>query len=189
MAWEHSPAHWIFQPGLYMVTSGTYQKKHYLNSPEKLELVTDALISCCKEFAWELRAWAVLSNHYHFIASSPPGTFRLPELIRKLHATTARELNRMAGLPGRQVWFQYWESKIDFERSYLTRLHYVHYNPALHGVAPVAENYRWCSAGAFARNADPEIVAMVRSFKVERLSASEGEAGWGIGGSAGGRAD
>jgi len=66
-------------------------------------------------------------------------------------------------------WFQFWESRITFGRSYLARLNYVHHNPAQHGVVPLAEDYKWCSASWFARNAPPAFVNSVKSFKIDRV--------------------
>jgi putative transposase len=51
----------------------------------------------------------------------------------------------------------------------LDTLHYVHCNPAKHGVVDVAENYPWCSASWFARNASAAFVATVKSFKTDQL--------------------
>jgi putative transposase len=68
---------------------------------------------------------------------------------------TSKQLNRWDNTLGRTVWFQFWDSHITFERSYLARLNYVHYNPARHGLVPVAENYKWCAAAWFAQSAPP----------------------------------
>lgn len=131
-----------------------------------------------EEFGWALHAWAILPNHYHFVAASPndlatldPAT--LGRFIGKLHLTTAKQLNAWDGQPGRKVWFQFWDSHITFERSYLARLSYVHYNPVHHGVVDQAENYRWCSASWFVRNASPAFVATVKSFKTNKLEVPD----------------
>jgi len=71
MNWPHGPAHWLFEPGLYMITTGTYKRLPHLSSPERLDFFQDSLFRYASEFGWNLRAWAVLSNHYHFIAASP----------------------------------------------------------------------------------------------------------------------
>jgi hypothetical protein len=84
--------------------------------------------------------------------------------------TTSKRLNEQDAQRGRRVWFQYWDSHITFERSYLARLNYVHQNPVHHGVADNAENYAWCSAAWFGRNAPASFVATVKSFKTDKLS-------------------
>ena len=173
MNWPHAPAHWLFEPGLYIVTTGTYRKLRHLNSPPRLDLVQESLFKYAHEFAWNLRAWAVLANHYHFVAASPsdPGTLR--RFLGKLHMQTAKHLNRLDNTPGRTVWFQFWDSHITFERSYLARLHYVHHNPARHGIVPLAENYKWCSAAWFAQRAPPAFVKTVNSFNIDRVNVPD----------------
>jgi len=56
MNWPHAPAHWLFEPGLYIVTTGTYRKLPHLNSPPRLDLVQESLFNYAHEFAWNLRA-------------------------------------------------------------------------------------------------------------------------------------
>ena len=169
MNWPHAPKHWLFEPGIYMVTAGTFKKIPFLDSPARLDFFLESLFACADEFQWSLRAWAILSNHYHFIAASSPEPSTLRKFIGKLHMKTAQELNRQDATPGRKVWFQFWDSRITFERSYLARLHYVHSNPAKHGVIPLAENYKWCSASWFAQNAPPALAATVKTFKTDKL--------------------
>jgi putative transposase len=169
----HAPPHWLFEQGIYMVTAGTYQKLPHWNTPERRDFLFDALFMCAAEFGWQLQAWAVLSNHYHFLASSPedPGTLR--KFLSKLHMTTAKQLNEWDGTPGRKVWYQFWDSHITFENSYLARLNYVHRNPQHHGVTTDAAGYRWCSAKWFSENAPEAFRATVASCKIDRLGVAD----------------
>ena len=173
MNWPHAPAHWLFEPGLYIVTAGTYEKLPHLSSTLRLDFFAESLFACATEFGWDLRAWAVLANHYHFVGASPSAPETLRRLLGKLHMQTAKQLNLWDNTPGRKVWFQFWDSHITFERSYLARLNYVHYNPARHGVVPVAENYKWCSASWFAQNAPPAFVNAVKSFQIDRVKVPD----------------
>lgn len=173
MNWPHGPAHWLFEPGIYIVTAGTYRKQPYLNSPSRLDFFLESLFARAAEFDWKLRAWAVLTNHYHFVAASPSDPRTLSKFLAKLHMQTAKQLNLWDKTPGRQVWFQFWDSHITFERSYLARLNYVHYNPVRHQVAAVAENYRWCSASWFAHSAPPAFVNTVKNFKTDRIQVPD----------------
>ena len=169
MNWPHAPKHWLFEPGIYMVTTGTYDKRPHLNTPDRRDFFNESLFAYAEEFGWSLKAWAILANHYHFIAASPTNPNNLGKFLGKLHMKTAQTLNEEDASPRRKVWFQYWDSHITFEKSYLARLHYVHCNPAKHGVIDYAENYRWCSASWFARNATPAFVQTVKSFKTDQL--------------------
>ena len=171
--WPHAPVHRLDDAGVYMVTAGTYQKRHYLNTPQRLEVVMRRLFSCIEEVGWELQAWAVLSNHYHFLARSGVDPRTLRRVVSKLHMTTAKALNQEDGTPGRRVWFQYWDSRITFERSYLARLNYVHHNPAHHGVVSQATAYRWCSAAWFEQVASPAFVKTVKNFKIDQVQVRD----------------
>jgi len=51
-------------------------------------------------------------------------------MLRVLHVKTAEWVNRLDGRPGRQVWFNFRETRLTYQRSYLARLNYVHQNPA-----------------------------------------------------------
>ena len=171
--WPHAPPHRLTEQGAYMVTCGTYQKAHFLSTPERLDMFRDLFFTGMAEIGWELHAWAILSNHYHFIASSPtdPGTLR--RVISKLHTLSARDLNLRDSQPGRKVWFQYFDSHITFTNSYLPRLKYVHHNPVHHGILSDAGSYPWCSASWFARTTRPAFRATVEGFKTDRLSVMD----------------
>ena len=131
---KHAPPHWLFEQGIYMVTAGTFHKLPHWNTPERLDFLLESLFADAAEFGWQLQAWAVLPNHYHFVAKSPEDASTLRRFLSKLHMTTAKQLNAWDAMPGRKVWYQYWDSCITFERAYLARLNYVHHNPAHHGV-------------------------------------------------------
>jgi len=171
--WPHAPVHRVDEPGIYMVTAGTYQKIHFFNTPERLEMLMSRLFECVNEFGWQLRAWAIMINHYHFIARSPddPGTLR--RLTGKLHMASAKFINESDEISGRKVWFQYWDSRITYERSYLARLNYVIQNPVKHGVVSDANTYRWCSAAWFERTSNPAFVRTVRSFKIDSVKVRD----------------
>ena len=76
--------------GAYIVTAGTYRKQHLFAAPNA-RLLT---IGCWPgaSHGWRLQAWAVFSNHYHFVALSP-ATPRRCATHQHLHSETARELN------------------------------------------------------------------------------------------------
>jgi putative transposase len=94
-------------------------------------------------------------------------------MIRTLHAETAVAVNCLDATPGRQVWFQYWDTHLTFEKSYLARLNYVHNNPVHHKLVPVATAYRWCSAGWFEQQAKPSFYKTVSGFRYDRLKVPD----------------
>src|SRR6266571_4994972 len=53
--------------------------------------------------------------------------------------------------------------------SVLARLNYVHQNPVKHGLVLVANQYPWCSARWFEREASPAMVKSIYRFKTDQL--------------------
>ena len=168
--WHHAPVHRLNEAGAYMVTASTLHKAPLLNTPERLTLVQDLLFQMAEEFQWELQAWSILNNHYHFVALTAGSASNLRDLVNKLHSVSANRLNNLDNAPGRKVWFQYWDTHITFEKSYYPRLRYVHENPAHHKIVPVADQYQWCSARWFKREAGLPLIKKVQSFGIDRLN-------------------
>lgn len=92
--WPHSPQDMLKTAGVYMVTAATYLKAHYFDSDSKLEFLENNLLSLARTYEWELHAWAVFCNHYHFIGKSPQDSSTLKNYLSELHTKTAVEMNR-----------------------------------------------------------------------------------------------
>ncbi len=168
--WPHAPAHRLEEPGAYIVTAGTYGKEAFFNTPERLTLVRDRLFELALENDWKLQAWAIMNNHYHFVALSPKDSGSLKNMLSKLHMLTAKDINLADGRPERKVWYQFWDSHITFEKSYFARLNYVHQNPVKHGLVANARFYEWCSANWFELKASRSFFKMVSGFKTDRVN-------------------
>jgi REP-associated tyrosine transposase len=167
--WPHAPAHRLDTNGVFMVTAATLHKESLFRTPEKLALLENSLLSLAKEYHWRLEAWAVFPNHYHFIACSEEGALELDRMVKRLHGDTARALNRLDQTEGRTVWYNFWDTKLTYQRSYLARLNYVHQNPVKHGLVKMANQYHWCSAAWFERTASSASVKTIYSFKTDQL--------------------
>ena len=165
----HAPLHRFNSDGIYMVTAATLYKQRFFTKPDHLDLLQDQLLSLAKRYQWQLEAWAVFVNHYHFVGRNRTESESLDKFLKHLHASTAIEINRHDQTAGRQVWYNFWDSKLTYERSYLARLNYVHQNPVKHGLVDLASRYAWCSAAWFERTASPAAVKTIYSFKTDKL--------------------
>jgi len=171
--WPHAPIHRLDSHGIYVVTAATLHKDNLFQTADKLTLLENTLLGLAKQYQWQLEAWAIFSNHYHFVGRSKPGSENLRKFLKHVHTDSARELNRVDGKIGRTVWFNFWETKLTYERSYLARPSYVHRNAVKHRLAVVPNQYRWCSASWFERVASPAMVKTIYDFKIDRLSVKD----------------
>ena len=170
-----------------MVTAGTYLKQPLFRGADRLGYLCEMLLELAEKYAWQLQAWAVFPNHYHFVglecgglpplskagASSRTPNGSLPEFIKHLHSVTAIEVNRRDKAAGRQAWFQYWDTQLTFQKSYLARLSYVHKNAVHHGLVREPSLYPWCSAGWFQRRATTAFYKTVMGMKVDRVRVAD----------------
>jgi len=168
--WPHAPVHRLSENAVYIVTAGTLYKEHFFNADPKRDLLERMLLSMSKCHGWQLEAWAVMANHYHFVARGNPQSTNLGKFLQKLHYDSARLLNQMEGQPGRKVWYNFRDTRLTHQYSYLARLNYVHQNAVRHGLVAVANQYPWCSAAWFERSASPAQVKTIYSFKADRVN-------------------
>ena len=172
-AWPHAPIHRLSSDGIYMVTGATLQKRLLFSTPEKLTSLENDVLTLAKIYGWQLEAWAVFMNHYHLIARSELNAARLDIYLKHLHSKSAIDVNLEDRAHGRQVWYNFWETRLTYERSYLARLNYVHQNAVKHGLVRVASQYEWCSAAWFERSASPAAVKTIYSFKTDKLKVHD----------------
>jgi REP-associated tyrosine transposase len=174
--WPHAPTHQLAECGTYFVTASTCQKAHHFRGAKRLRVLHRGLLTVAEQFDWQLEAWAAFSNHYHFVAHSPANADNassLSDMLSVLHVRTAEWVNKLDAAPGRQVWFNFRETRLTHQRSYLARLNYVHQNAVKHGLVPVACQYPWCSAAWFERTASVAMVKSIYRFKMDRISVMD----------------
>jgi putative transposase len=141
-----------------------------------LRVLHRGLLTVARDFGWHFEAWAVFSNHYHFVAHSPadaPDATSLPDMLSVLHVKTSRWLNRLDRAPNRRVWYNYRETRLTYQKSYLARLNYVHQNAVRHGLVPVANQYPCCSAAWFERAASPAMVKAIYRFRIDQIKVED----------------
>ncbi|MBX7207703.1 MAG: transposase [Verrucomicrobiaceae bacterium] len=173
LPWPHAPLHRLGERGIYFVTAATYRKLHHFRSAERLAVLHRGLLKVCADFGWRLEAWAVFSNHYHFVAESPANAESLPTMLGLLHEKTAKWINKLDHEPERKVWHNYRETLLSFERSYFARLNYTHRNAVKHGLVQRAADYPWCSAAWFERHTSPAMVKAITRFKTDHVSLED----------------
>ena len=171
--WPHAPVHQLSESGTFIVTAGTYRKEHFYSGRKRVKGLHGGLLKYAAIHGWQLEAWAVFPNHYHFVAHSPEGTEdgaqSLSTFLADFHQHASSWVNGLDGQQGRKVWHNFWETRLTYQKSYLARLNYVHQNAVKHGLVPVANQYPWCSAPWFERTATDAQVNTIYSVKTNRL--------------------
>ena len=155
-----------------MITASTHEKLPLFKGDHRLALLQDCIFRHCDSLGWKLQAWAIFPNHYHLITFTPEDP-NLKALIKRIHGSSANELNRLDKCTGRKVWYRYWDTQLTYEKSYLARLAYVHQNPVRHGVTNRAENYPYCSMTWFLTNGDEAFRSTVLSFKTDTVNVND----------------
>ena len=177
--WPHAPPHRLKESGVYFVTARAAHQRHLLSTPELRDWFQDSLFTLAQRYGWTLEAWAILSNHYHFVAHSPPSPREVGSLsafLQHLHSAATRELNRRDATPGRtRLWQNFRDTHLTLQRGYLARLNYVHQNAVHHRVVILASDWKWCSASAFKRSVTPAWLRTIASFKYDEIAKKDGE--------------
>jgi putative transposase len=156
-----------------MVTGAILHNQHLLSENKRKEFVLKTLLERAKLLNWNLQAWAILENHYHFVAQAPENAITLKKLIQQMHSITAIQINKWDRTPGRQVWFNYWDTCLTHEKSYLARLHYVHMNPVKHGLIENVIDYPFCSYGWFVERSNINLREPVFAQPIDQVKISD----------------
>jgi putative transposase len=171
--WPHAPVHRLADNAVYFVTAGTLHKRHFFDTPAKRDLLERLLLSLARDYGWQLEAWAVFANHYHIVARGHPDSKNLGQFLHRLHGVSSHDLNELDGVTQRKVWFNFRDTKLTHQYSYLARLNYVHQNAVKHKLVAVANQYPWCSAAWFERVASSAQVKTIYAFKIDRVQVED----------------
>ncbi len=172
-SWPHAPPHYFTLHGIYIITAATLHRKRLFDSDAKLDLFRDTTFELAKSYELILQAWAFFPNHYHLVISFENSKTTHRDFARHLHRELAMQLNRVDATRGRRVMYEFWDTHLTFEKSWLARLNYVHQNAVKHGLVPLANRYPWCSAPWFESNAQSGFVKSVYSFKTDRITVPD----------------
>jgi len=90
-----------------------------------------------------------------------------------LHGVTSHDLNALEGVTGRQVWFNFWDTKLTRQHGYLARLNYVHQNAVKHGLVRWRINIRGARRRGLSGVASATQVKTIYGFKIDRVKVYE----------------
>ena len=85
--------HQLGLAGTYFVTASTLHQRHHFKGKERVAVLHRGVLKIAAKFGWRLEAWAVFSNHYHFVGQSPEfeeDATSLRRMLGLLHEQTAK---------------------------------------------------------------------------------------------------
>ncbi len=148
----HSPPHPIRTQGVYLITAACFEHAAVMDTPARRTEFEIRLLSDLQKVQAEALAWAVLPNHYHFLADFPDFEC-IPGMLKRLHNGTAYEWNRADGCTGkRRVWYHYADHFMRTENQMLRSFNYIHFNPVKHGYVDSPYDWEWSSLGLYAQD-------------------------------------
>jgi REP element-mobilizing transposase RayT len=116
----------------------------FLRRPEVAGLIVAALRRGLDMGLYDLRAFAVMSNHVHLLFRPQQQASRV---LQWLKGTTAREANQILARSGRAFWqresYDHW---VRDQRELERIAAYIENNPVKAGLATERSRYRWSSA-------------------------------------------
>jgi len=118
----------------------------YLRQPALADMVVEAFLYNAETLRqYVLHAFAVMPNHVHLsITAAVP----LSQLTKSIKGITAKRANRVLALTGRPFWQEEsYDHVVRHEREFETIRSYIEENPVRAGLASVASEYPWSSAG------------------------------------------
>jgi len=149
--YQHNPPHLFIDHAVYFITGATYNKRRLFHDDQRKETLLKGIQKWFAHYEWQLSAWIIFSNHYHLVAGASKAA-DMPAIIERLHGASATAVNRMDACPGRQVWWNYWDTCLRGGPHYEQRLAYIYWNAVKHNIVASPEQYRWSS---FSRGESP----------------------------------
>jgi putative transposase len=134
---EFHPPHIYEDNACYFITGSIVHRQRLLDTDAKRILVQDVLKEAIKDYGIRLYAWVILADHYHLLLKTSD-VAPVWKFIKRLHGDSAIQLNKLDDIPGRQIWYQYWDRFPRGERDFWACFNYVHINPIKHGYVRVS---------------------------------------------------
>jgi putative transposase len=167
--YRHVPPHLFVDEAIYFVSCTTYQKARLVDTDEKERLVLRTLVEVMSSFGIEPHAGVILDNHYHVLFQIKNAR-AIPLVFQKVHGKTSFEINRLDGIRGRKVWYNYWDECVRDERDYYNKLNYIHLNPVKHECVESPEDYEFSSYCAYLKASGEDWVReILRKYPVGSL--------------------
>lgn len=141
------------------------------------QVFLETLLRTTHRFGWELPAYAIMTNHFHLVVTTPRGN--LSEGMHALQSAFANKHKVFRGSPGHVFQSRFGSAHCPAGPSAARKIDYVHLNPVRGGIVTLEElrDYPWTSYRLLRR---PELRGLVTIGKALGLmhGLRDDPAGW-----------
>jgi putative transposase len=130
----HRPPHFDYVgPTTFIISAACFEHKHIVGkTDQRMSEFERELLEACEERSCRIFAWCILTNHYHLLIRTEKIEL-LRRQIGKITGRTSRRWNLEDEIPGRKVWFNYFDRRMRSDRHYRASVNNIHNNPVHHG--------------------------------------------------------
>ena len=188
--YKHNPPHLFRGETKYFITASTYKKLPYLKSDAAKEKLLRSLHLAFNKYNWAIEDWVILNNHYHLMTDISDVPQVLPSIIREAHRFTALWIKKQilpkshfvesdisnpehTPIEATRIFYNYWDTCITYEQSYLTRLTYIWTNPVKHGLVESPEDWKYSSYYSRYRNECDVITQFMKDHPSDRVNVKD----------------
>jgi putative transposase len=150
---EHRPLHLYANEAFYWITAATLYHKRYLTCVASKSNFVSELYASAETWQVEVIAWTLMDDHWQRMIKVEDGR-NLSRFLGRLHSGSSRFVNERDGALGRHVWHQYWDTFLNTEGHFWSRINYTWWNPVRHGYCASPEEWRWTNLHALMSEAD-----------------------------------
>jgi putative transposase len=163
----HRPIHFYVDQECCWITAATLYHQRFFHDDARKRLWVEEFRAAGEAWRVELVAWTLMDHHYHAIARPEQGA-SLVRFLNRLHTQTSKEVNRLDGVQGRQVWRQYWDRALRTEGDFWNRINYIWRNPVRHGFCQEPEDWPWTNLHPLFRDPSESALAGLSRFPAPR---------------------
>jgi putative transposase len=135
----------VRQPGVYFITTETWQRRQIFLKPEPARIVLEQLLECRDRGFYKLHAFALMPEHLHILIT-PSESASLEKAIMMIKGGSAYRIKKEL-LYSFPIWMKsYHDRWIRDTHEYRMRRQYIELNPVKARLAQKPAEYRWGSA-------------------------------------------
>ena len=132
---------------IVFVTSVTNKRERIFLKRQSNELLLTTIESVRKEKYFELMAFVILPDHFHFLIKMPDETNNFSKILQLIKGRFTNNFKISQGITDSiSIWQKrFWDHIIRSEQDLKNHLDYIHWNPLKHGLVDEPEKWFWSS--------------------------------------------